>query len=210
MWISHKHQIFNFSWEKKSWNICNLAASSLWRQQHGAGSTQGWGLAFLAHPHPTPPRVPAGIRVFRAYSAFSSLSLSSHTGSSWPSPAHFFLHSIPNCPFIIIFPPLESTGFLLKLGVGQRGGVYPERLTSPLASWVAASRALGKLPCLLKCSQPAQLLPDAQKEQSSHQPLSQVENRSALSSLCALEGIILLFWAAGVPSIQWGGLWEWS
>lgn len=149
------------------------------------------------HSLPTPtPHPPGSLQAleFSVPTLRFPISLSHRTQKvPGPSPAHFFLHSIPNCPFIIIFPPLESTGFLLKLGVGQRGGVYPERLTSPLASWVAASRALGKLPCLLKCSQPAQLLPDAQKEQSSHQPLSQVENRSALSSLCALEGIILLF-----------------
>ena len=125
-----------------AWQLHPCEGSSTEQAAHG-----GWGLSFLAHPHPTPPRVPAGIGVFHAYSTFSSVFLSLHTGSHCShSPAHFFLHSTPNCPFIIIFPPSESTGFLLELGVGQRGGVYPERLTNPLASWVAASRALGKLP----------------------------------------------------------------
>ena len=165
-----------------------LLTAATWRRQH----TEGEDLCSLPTPTPHPPGSLQALE-FSMPTLHFLVSLITHRKSLGPSPACFFLHSIPNCPFIIIFPPLESTGFLLKLRVGQRGGIYPERLTSPLASWVATSRALGKLPCPLKCSQPAQLLPDAQKEESPHQPLSQVENRTALSPLCALEGIIILF-----------------
>ena len=138
-----------------------LATAAAWSRQHRVGED--------LHSLPTPTPHPPGS--LQALEFSMPLSLIAHRKSLGPSPAHFSLHSILNCPFIIIFLPLESTGFLLELGVGQRGGVYPERLTGPLASWVATSRELGKLPCPLKCSQQAQLLPDAQKEQSSHQPL---------------------------------------
>ena len=60
MWISHKHQIFNFSWEKKSWNICNLGSFILVRaaalsRQHTGGED------FHSLPTPTP-RPPGYLR----------------------------------------------------------------------------------------------------------------------------------------------------
>lgn len=150
MWISHKHQIFNFSWEKKSWNICNLAASSLWRQQHGAGSTQGWGLAFLAHPHPTPPRVPAGIRVFRAYSAFSSLSLSSHTGSSWAISSPLFPPLNPKLPLYHYFSSIRVYRIPPEIGGGAERRGLPRKTDQPSGFVGGCLQGTGKAPLPLK------------------------------------------------------------
>lgn len=199
---------------RKNWNICNLASSSPWQQQHWAASTHsGWWPKFPAHSHPAAPSIPASVRVCHAHSTFSSLFLPPHLflpGSHWGRfLTHFSLHPIPNFPFTIIFPPSEKTFGVYTIPPGTGGGAERKdlpRMIGQLLGWLPPGNSDSSS---APWNAPNQLSFRLMVTQNrAHCPLLQVENRSASNSLCDLEEITLPFWASVAPSTQWNYV-EW-
>lgn len=147
IWVSHKHQIFSFSWKKK--NLTDLQLGSSTKQPAHSQEED------LCSPAPLPHLTlatgslePLGLA--RSALDISSLSLPPHTGNhlgqlSPPSTAHtaplsFFFFLQNKSP--------ESTQFQEESHTGGEAEktVHPECSASLQAPWVAASWALGKLP----------------------------------------------------------------
>lgn len=201
--ISHKHQIFYFSWENNG-KICHLAASS-WGSSCTGQPAPTWDEDLCSpvsstpsHGHPSS-TAPAGIRVCDAYSRLCIFSLSPHTGSRL---GHSHLHVPPDCPFIILFPPSKQISRVYpvpgrtvqwewgrKRGFAQNDWLPPSSLGSYFLGTGEAPLTPEMLPtgsACAWCSQSTKLTP-------------QGENRPVCSSLQELEEITLPFWASAVP-----------
>ena len=162
----------------------------------------GWGLAFLAHPHPTSPRVPAGIRVFHASFSHRTQEVAGAISSPLFPPLN------PKLPLYHYFSSIRVYRIPPGIGGGAERRGLPRKTDRPSGFLGGYLQGTGKAPLPLKMLPASSASAWCSKRTELPPAPSQVENRSALSSLCVLEGITLLFWAADVPSIQWGGLWE--
>ena len=167
----------------------------------------------LATPTPQPP-APLQALAFAmlilhflvSFSHLTSLSREVTGAILWPT---FPSTQSQTSPLPLFFlhqrKPLESTRFLLELGVGQRGGVLP-RMIGQFLEWLPPGHSDNSS---APWNAPNQLSFRLMVTKNrAHCPLLQVEKRSASNSLCDLEEITLPFWASVAPSTQWNYV-EW-
>lgn len=99
IWVSHKYQIFSFSWRKKNGKTGDLAAVP--SSQHAPGGRVGGD----GHSSAPPPGPTCAAGPLEAALEGSNLSLPPHTGSHLGQRS---LNPPTHCPVVVLFPPSEQ------------------------------------------------------------------------------------------------------